>query len=555
MKGLLALASALAMGLHGAQAASLNFMGLREQIPFLREDTPPLSDGFDKLIELAGGARDSLDNNLDTLLVWKELLKEFTVEELMQKVEEYKVNNPNFSPRAKVQETLFKSTEEDTVRYETVKHEDFPDYKIRVSKLKPETLGIDSVNQYTGYLDFQDKHFFYYFFESRNDPENDPVILWLNGGPGCSSMTGLFFELGPSFLGPELKPVYNPYSWNSNASVIFLEQPVGVGYSYGDEKVSTTYAAAKDVYVFLELFYQKFPQFAKNAFHISGESYAGHYIPAIASEIINHADKSFELTSVLIGNGITDSLIQDKYYQPMACGLGGYKAVLDNEECDAMTNAYPRCAKLVQSCYNYQSAFTCVPANVYCAKKFLEPYEKTGLNYYDIRGPCEDSDGGLCYKGLDYVEQYLNLPYVQEALGSEVTHYEGCANDIGVSFALTGDESKPFQGYIAELLNKGYPVLIYAGDKDFICNWLGNYAWTNDLDWILGDGFREEVLKPWEGGASGETSGEVKSFGGLTFLRVYDAGHMVPHDQPAVALNMVNTWINGDYSYGYGYKA
>ena len=89
-------------------------------------------------------------------------------------------------------------------------------HKLRVNKVKdPQVLGVDpGVKQYTGYLDVEeeDKHFFYWFFESRNDPKNDPVILWLNGGPGCSSLTGQFFELGPSSIGPELKPIYNPYS-------------------------------------------------------------------------------------------------------------------------------------------------------------------------------------------------------------------------------------------------------------------------------------------------------------------------------------------------------
>src|SRR4030088_2786711 len=81
------------------------------------------------------------------------------------------------------------------------------------------------------------------FFESRNDPKNDPVVLWLNGGPGCSSPTGFFLELGPSSIDENLKLHNNPYSWNSNASVIFLDQPVNVGYSYSGSSVSNTVAA------------------------------------------------------------------------------------------------------------------------------------------------------------------------------------------------------------------------------------------------------------------------------------------------------------------------
>lgn len=101
------------------------------------------------------------------------------------------------------------------------------DYCLRLRTVDPSKLGIDTVKQWSGYMDYKDsKHFFYWFFESRNDPANDPIILWLNGGPGCSSFTGLLFELGPSSIGADMKPIHNPYSWNNNASMIFLEQPL-----------------------------------------------------------------------------------------------------------------------------------------------------------------------------------------------------------------------------------------------------------------------------------------------------------------------------------------
>ncbi|KAI4149757.1 MAG: hypothetical protein L6R39_002418 [Caloplaca ligustica] len=102
------------------------------------------------------------------------------------------------------------------------------DYSLRTRKVDPSSLGVDpGVKQYSGYLDdaANDKHLFYWFFESRNDPENDPVVLWINGGPGCSSLTGLFLELGPASIDQDLNIVPNPYSWNTNASVIFLDQP------------------------------------------------------------------------------------------------------------------------------------------------------------------------------------------------------------------------------------------------------------------------------------------------------------------------------------------
>ena len=109
------------------------------------------------------------------------------------------------------------------------------------------------------------------------------VSIVLTSGPGCSSLTGLFMELGPSTVSDDgTKPIRNPYSWNNNASVIFLDQPVNVGYSYGDASVSDTVAASKDVYALLVLFFKQFPEYAKLDFHIAGESYAGHYIPVFA---------------------------------------------------------------------------------------------------------------------------------------------------------------------------------------------------------------------------------------------------------------------------------
>ncbi|CAH6719348.1 carboxypeptidase Y [[Candida] jaroonii] len=425
----------------------------------------------------------------------------------------------------------------------------FKNHKLR-GKTAPKSLNIDDVKQYTGYLDIEDedKHFFYWFFESRNDPKNDPIILWLNGGPGCSSMTGLFFELGPSSIGPDLKPIRNPYSWNNNASVIFLDQPVNVGYSYSSESVSDTKAAAIDVLAFLELFFKKFPEYSELKFHIAGESYAGHYIPMMAKTILDAPDKNFELSSVLIGNGLTDVLVQYNYYQPMACGEGGYESVLEPEECQAMADSIPRCESLIQACYDSGSAWACVPATIYCNNAQMGPYQKTGRNVYDIRTMCKGSN--LCYEQLEYIDQYLNLPEVKNAVGAEVETFESCNFDINRNFLFTGDWMKPdFKNAIIEVLESELPVLIYAGDKDFICNWLGNQAWTNELEWSGSVGFSSASVNKWKNGKT--HAGDVKNFKNFTFLRVFGGGHMVPYDQPENSLDMVNRWISGDFSFGY----
>ncbi|KAF2143467.1 uncharacterized protein K452DRAFT_269012 [Aplosporella prunicola CBS 121167] len=420
-------------------------------------------------------------------------------------------------------------------------------YNLRAKKVDPSILGVDKVKQYSGYLDDEenDKHLFYWFFESRNDPENDPVVLWLNGGPGCSSLTGLFMELGPASINKKIEVVHNPYSWNSNASVIFLDQPVNVGYSYSGGSVSNTVAAGKDVYALLTLFFKQFPQYAHQDFHISGESYAGHYIPVFASEILSHKKRNINLKSVLIGNGLTDGLTQYEHYRPMACGDGGWPAVLDESECQAMDNALPRCQSLIQSCYNSESVWSCVPASIYCNNALLAPYQRTGQNVYDVRGKCEDSSN-LCYSELGWIAKYLNEDKVMKAVGAEVSSYDSCNFDINRNFLFQGDWMQPFHRLVPGIL-KEIPVLVYAGDADFICNWLGNKAWTEALEWPGKKDYAPAPMKDLKLGGSGEKIGSVKSSGNFTFLRVHAGGHMVPYDQPEASLDMLNRWLGGEW--------
>ena len=420
-------------------------------------------------------------------------------------------------------------------------------YDLRAKKVDPSSLGVDpKVKQYSGYLDDNEnnKHLFYWFFESRNDPKNDPVVLWLNGGPGCSSLTGLFAELGPSMINKKIEPVYNEFSWNANASVIFLDQPVNVGYSYSDSSVSDTVTAGKDVYALLSLFFKQFPEYSKQDFHIAGESYAGHYIPVFTAEILSHKKRNINLKSILIGNGLTDALSQYPYYRPMACGEGGYPPVLDEGSCQAMDNALPRCLSLIQSCYNSESSWLCVPATIYCNNAIMSPYQRTGQNVYDIRIKCED--GGLCYKSLGYITEYLSKPEVMDALGAEVESYDSCNFDINRDFVFHGDWMKPFHRVVPGILDQ-IPVLVYAGDADFICNWLGNKAWTEALEWPGKSEFSTLKLEELESLEDGKAIGQVKSHGNFTFMRIYHAGHMVPMDQPKASLEFYNRWLGGEW--------
>ncbi|KAM0737935.1 hypothetical protein ACQRIT_007939 [Beauveria bassiana] len=424
-------------------------------------------------------------------------------------------------------------------------------YSLRGKSVDPSSLGVDKVKQYTGYLDdnAKDKHLFYWFFESRNDPAKDPVVLWLSGGPGCSSMTGLFFELGPAKITSSIKVVNNPDSWNNRANVLFLDQPVGTGYSYGQD-VDTSLAASKDIYALLKLFFQQFPQYAKQDFHIAGESYAGHYIPDDAAEILSHSDSGINLKSILIGNGLTDAYNQYPQYPEMACGNGGYPAVVGPNTCTQMRNAIPRCQSAIKQCYSTQNANDCTSASSAC-RSVSDPYYATGKNPYDVRKQCEPNSGGLCYQGMNYVEEYLNRQDVMEALNVEVDSFSNCNGQVNNDFHSTGDDMLPIQRNVPKVLAKSVPVLVYAGDADYICNWLGQRAWTLALPWPGQASFKAAQTQNLTYKAGGGSAyGTVQSAKGLAFARIFGAGHLVPMDEPKPILDLVNRWIHdGDFQH------
>jgi cathepsin A (carboxypeptidase C) len=232
----------------------------------------------------------------------------------------------------------------------------------------------------------------------------------------------------------------------------------------------------------------------------------------------------------------------------MACGEGGYPAVLTESECQSMDNALPRCQSLIGNCYESGSVWSCVPASIYCNNALIGPYQRTGRNVYDIRGECEDSSN-LCYPGLGYITKYLNQKSVMDALGVEVSSYDSCNFDINRNFLFAGDWFQPFHRLVPSLLEK-IPVLIYAGDADYICNWLGNQAWTNVLEWPGRKEFARADIKGLHVLGSSKDKdeyGKIKTAGNFTFMQIYGAGHMVPMDQPEPSLDFYNRWLGGEW--------
>ncbi|KAF9036830.1 carboxypeptidase C [Panaeolus papilionaceus] len=454
---------------------------------------------------------------------------------------------------------------QDNLLYEFVTHPLFNGYNLRVTEPK---LCDSSVKQYSGYLDIDaDKHLFFWFFESRTAPANAPLVLWLNGGPGCSSSTGLLFELGPCNVANEGKNTsHNPHSWNKNANIIFLDQPINVGYSYADngKTVSTSPVAGKDVYAFLELFLNRFPEYSKTPFHIAAESYGGTYAPNFAS-IIHKANKELQfapnsqikhinLASVILANGLTDPYIQMGAIPDYVCE-GPYPVYPDPQgpQCQALRSKVPTCQRLIKSCYNSGSRFACVPANLYCNTQLFGPLMQTGLNPYDVRRKCnraENADGPLCYKQMGWIETWMNTPSNKAALGvnPELT-FASCNTDVNQAFTMNGDGMHNSAALLPELVNSGIRLLVYAGNADMMCNYLGNERWLEILDSDFKDEFQKTKSTPWLVGE--KVAGEFRSAGGrgdtagnVTFVNIHAAGHMVPYDQPEAALDLITRWIS-----------
>ena len=147
---------------------------------------------------------------------------------------------------------------------------------------------------------------FYWFYESQSThPHTDPVVLWLNGGPGCSSLFGAFSELGPLRLQLNGSLVENPFAWNLKANLLFLESPPGTGFSY--QLNTKKYVTNDDLtahlnYGALKSFYAKFPHLRENRFYITGESYAGRYVPQLAAEVLKRRYPA-NFRGIAIGNG------------------------------------------------------------------------------------------------------------------------------------------------------------------------------------------------------------------------------------------------------------
>lgn len=413
------------------------------------------------------------------------------------------------------------------------------------------TICDKNVKQYSGYFQTSNassdgRKLFFWLMESRKAPSTDPLVMWLTGGPGCSSMLALVAENGPcSVMGAASTPSNNAHSWNNEANVLWVDQPAGTGFSVGSNDGHMFESIVGDqMYGFLQAFFQHFTQYQSHDFFVTGESYGGHYVPSVSHRVWQGNQQKegihINLKGLAVGNGLTDPLEQYKWYPEMAFNGGKSEGgtapgVVSNATYQSMLSQVQPCIDKIAQCKSDSTYEACYEAQGFCNNAFIGPYQQTGMNVYDQRIKCKVP--GLCYD-FSGATAWLNSADVQKALGVS-KKWESCNYAVNAQFG--GDWMQRYDTKIPDMLASGIRVLIYAGDCDFICNWLGNKHWTLKLDWPHNAEFNKAEDKAYM--VNNKEAGKFRTANGFSFMQVYQAGHMVPMDQPEVAVQMLNEFI------------
>ncbi|CAE6459574.1 unnamed protein product [Rhizoctonia solani] len=392
----------------------------------------------------------------------------------------------------------------------------------------------EGVYQASGYADLTARQsMWFWFFAARKNPDTAPLALWLNGGPGSSSMIGLFQENGPCRMNEdELTVSHNPYSWNEYANMLYIDQPIGAGYSYGQEIVESSKEAAIALWDMLQIFFSdpKFSKYASRDFSIWTESYGGHYGPAVSAHFLSQNDAidagaivgiKINLKVLSIGNGMTDPYAQYPEFVKYAVS-NPYQTPLVNDSVITSANntlyAEPNgCLSRIERCNNGGSNTDCSLAQVICNGQVLEALSGD-YDVYDVR-----------------VKNPNPYPYNPTALLRNTTFmaqigalstWQAVSYEVYYNFAGNGDWMRSSSPDLEKVINAGVRTLILAGDADYICNYMGVEATVNALQTKFTSEYQQQSWTNWT--ISGYPAGIYKNAGTFSYLRVYEAGHEVP---------------------------
>ncbi|XP_004287152.1 PREDICTED: serine carboxypeptidase-like 29-like isoform 2 [Fragaria vesca subsp. vesca] len=385
----------------------------------------------------------------------------------------------------------------------------------RVHGLPGQTFNV-SFAHYAGYVNVNEdagRALFYWFVEAAEDPTSKPLVLWLNGGPGCSSIAyGMAEEVGPFHIQADGKTLYlNPYSWNQVANILFLDSPVGVGFSYSntssDLMSNGDKRTASDSLAFLLKWLERYPQYKGRDFYITGESYAGHYVPQLSQAIVKYnlaaKEKGINLKGYMVGNALTDDYHDHLgVFQFMCAELGNI---------DPYSIYTPSC-----------------PANVSQSNRLLKRMHVAGRinEKYD---PCTEK----------HTVVYFNLPEVQKALHVDRHHapskWETCSD---VVYTTWKDSPRTVLDVYRELIHSGLRIWMFSGDTDAVIP-------VTSTRYSI-DSLKLPTVKPWRAWYDeGQVGGWTQEYAGLTFVSVRGAGHEVPLHKPKLALALIKNFLSG----------
>lgn len=420
--------------------------------------------------------------------------------------------------------------------------------------------------QHSGFLHgIASNQLHYWFVESQHDPKGDPLLLWLNGGPGCSSLDGLLTENGPFGVNADGKTLYyRNTTWNKFANVLYLESPAGVGFSYNrvgkyhwnDDIVAQNNHAA------LHSFYRKYPQFAKNPLFITGESYGGVYIPTLVQRLLN--DSVIPLQAFAIGNALlsaklnTDSSVYFAYYhgligdelwsqlQLYCCTIDGCQ-FYRTKSSQCKTYSMQAMKTIMNHINNYYIYGDCqgVSAKYFQAQHVLAQWDEfmwTGHPKGHPTAhptppvlPCIDSHAETAYLNRQDVRQALNVP-------KYLPPWRVCNAAINKDYNRTVRSSIDL---FPKILKK-FRGLIYNGDVDIVCNFLGDEMAVHSLNRRIIDD-----RQPWfyNDTLGTQVGGYVIRYDNIDFLTIRGAGHMAPAIKPTQTYQAIFNFIfNHPYS-------
>ncbi|KAA8652239.1 hypothetical protein EYZ11_002282 [Aspergillus tanneri] len=416
------------------------------------------------------------------------------------------------------------------------------------------------LKMHAGHIEVDEKsnaNLFFWHFHNRHIANRQRTVIWLNGGPGCSSMDGALMEIGPYRLKDKNTLEYNDGSWDEFANLLFVDQPAGTGFSYvnTDSYLHEMDEMAAQFVTFLEQWFELFPDYAPDDIYIAGESYAGQHIPYIAKAIQERNERvragnkaPWKLRGLLIGNGWISPVDQYLSYLKFAYkeGLIEEKSRIANE----LQVLESVCESKLQGGNTKISLSDCEDVLVKLLEKTIDS-KKTCFNMYDVRLRDEAPQCGMNWPpDLEHMKPYLRRDDVVKALNinpEKKTGWEECSNAVSSTFYPKN--SKPSVELLPGLIESGVEVLLFSGDKDLICNHIGTEQLINNMKWNGATGFETSpgVWAPrhdWT--FESEPAGIYQYARNLTYVLFYNASHMVPFDLPRQSRDMLDRFMKVD---------